>query len=51
MNDLHQQIKAIAGADEPVEQRDALLTPEEMLRNFWSAAEVEGDALRTSRQD
>ena len=51
MERIHDEVKAIAGADEPVEQRDALLTPEEMLRNFWSAAEVEGDALRTSRQD
>jgi len=51
MERIHDEVKAIAGAEEPVEHRDSLLTPEEMLRNFWSAAEVEGDALRTSRQD
>ena len=51
MERIHDEVTAIAGADQPVEQRDSLLSPEEMLRNFWTAAKVEGDVLRTTRED
>ncbi|WP_125778430.1 GTP pyrophosphokinase [Antribacter gilvus] len=46
MEHIHEEVKAIAGVEEPVGHRDGLLSPEEMLRDFWRTAEAFDDARR-----
>lgn len=42
MERIHDEVKAISGEAEPVASRHNLHTPEEMLRDFWRAAEADG---------
>ena len=44
MERIHDEVRALAGADEPVEQAEAVLTPEELLRTFWPSPDTDLDA-------
>ncbi|MEN5074909.1 GTP pyrophosphokinase [Isoptericola cucumis] len=50
MERIHDEVKAISGEEQPVEQRDDLLSPEEMLRSFWTSADAADEVVRARRE-
>ncbi|HYQ73759.1 GTP pyrophosphokinase, partial [Cellulomonas sp.] len=43
MERIHDEVRALAGGDEPVEHAEAVLTPEELLRTFWPSPDTDLD--------
>lgn len=50
MERIHDEVEAISGEGQPVEQRDDLLSPEEMLRSFWTSADATDEVARSRRE-
>ncbi|MCA5894008.1 GTP pyrophosphokinase family protein [Isoptericola sp. NEAU-Y5] len=50
MERIHDEVRAISGEEEPVEQRDGLLSPEEMLRSFWTSTDSADDVVQGYRE-
>jgi putative GTP pyrophosphokinase len=44
MERIHEEVKALAGEEQPVEHAEAVLDPEELLRSFWPSPDTDLDA-------
>jgi len=44
MERIHDEVKALAGEEQPVEHAEAVLSPEELLRSFWPSPDTALDA-------